>query len=763
MPKSVESSPATGETKPVKSAEELEATRSPEEREKRRKIATYLRGIESREESIFRLSPDPRFFTDPSGIDPLDLFPSELRRRNLGNFVGHGEVDVVSGEIEKYPDSRLKEITEEVPRRDAELFTSLSLQYKRGIIEVAYHFPGSIECTVFPDDVDPTARWRIWVEETNEKKKLLGLDIQSSLAHEASDEAAKAHGVKEAELDQVKFFRDPHVYIEEVGIDPGSREQTLEREKKFLKYWRAAFGNLHHEYQWLNFYPGQRSEAGAGVGVDILERAIQSAREHGYDGISATPAYFHIAENFEKQGLRFENQEDAERMAMIKMALRAMDEQRYERALEDAFARGLDRDKAHQEAGQSILTPQERSWIVLLNSLRSQEFIPTEFSLKLMLQEAIQVKEAKITQLLLQADEVRRRVGVYATASEEEYDALRNSVESKLSPQERLIFSDYGTGHWVGMYYDNLTLLLLRQRTQLRDWIGRLQKVARLDFVSRWDDHKLVCAWDSNKMSLRFEDELKTPEFAQDQIDELIANEVVTGNTLNPPHSYVEELLVQPLRSGPPYTVVYHMYGQNGKVTQEDGSLRERKNVEHFAAIKSHVETVLKRPTRGEKAFGNVRNPGPNRSYGWVTEEPSVWNDELRHIERSEQNALIVSCATLEELERVAQYLHEAGYKEKENETGNDPRWFVPDIRVFGVTRTDVKKLAETSPVRRHLREALLHVKQGRKDGYASTITHETHRMVSGYAYVPVLIHEAMDRFISKGEEQLGEYEFVSR
>ncbi len=104
---------------------------------------------------------------------------------------------------------------------------------------------------------------------------------------------------------------------------------------------------------------------------------------------------------------------------------------------------------------------------------------------------------------------------------------------------------------------------------------------------------------------------------------------------------------------------------------------------------------------------------------------------------------------------KATEYLHGIGNKNKENFTHSDPAWHVPDIRIFGVKESEIEIA--------NFKSALLHVKKGEKDGYASTLTHKTHRMISGFKHILVLIHEKMDAFIKKNEEERGEYEFVSQ
>src|SRR3989344_783506 len=109
--------------------------------------------------------------------------------------------------------------------------------------------------------------------------------------------------------------------------------------------------------------------------------------------------------------------------------------------------------------------------------------------------------------------------------------------------------------------------------------------------------------------------------------------------------------------------------------------------------------------THIEKAYGNVRNPGPNAPLGWQSEEPSVWTDDLKGIERSSQNILVIECEKLDEVKKVSEYLHSVGNKNKENATQSDPAWYVPDIRIFGLKEEDTVE---------NFKPALLHIKEGR-------------------------------------------------
>lgn len=718
------------------SSEESAASPDISEQDIRRKIENFLQNFEFIEGSVFKLSKDPRFYTDPNGIDPIELLSEDFKSKTLGEFRKHW-IPEMGPEKKKLQVERLAVELPDVAKKTTLDF----VRYKKCDVVVRHFYRNGaryLESFINTQGSAniPKIRWTIGVEAGAKGEQLLGFDVETATREsepgpeQYTDETGRKTLIFDIKRDtgklpqdlsdeQLVFFFDPIKYADQI-YNKNETSRANYTEAKFLKMWQWAFDDLRDPNNKFKFYPRQMSDKIPGLAVGILSRAIEEAKTHEYSGVAIRPAFFHDAEFLEKQGFKFERPEDAERMAMIKTALRIIDQDRYDAALREGFKAELEHNEAVKRAKSSRLTPQERSWIVVLNSLRNQKKILKEFDL---------LEKLK-----------------------KESEWLEQLVDSTLYQLRRLDSDPHKAYYSDEIYYDEERLARLTEKQdKLRKWL-KLFSSAGFHLPSE-ESHKQF--WNENRMLLRFKGGVETPEQAQEELDNLIANEIVTGNTLYPARGELGKIMESEQKSGPPFYIVYHMYDKNGLVKQSDGKFAARDNVGHFEEVKKEIG-VLGLEVRAEKAWGNVRNPGPNQPYGWESEEPSVRTDELSGIERSSQNVLVISCDSVEEVKRAAGVLHKISYKETENETGNDPRWFVPDIRIFGLSENDAKKLP-------HYKSALLHTKKGQKDGYASTITHETHRMVSGFKHVPVFIHEAMDGFIAEEEKRVGEYEFVSR
>lgn len=742
-------------------------------REKRDKVRHYLEGIEKREESYFRLAMDSGFYADPDGIDPIRLLPENLRDQLLGKFKFQDPPLFINQSNEEGP--LPPEVDKDIFSEDSDaLITPGVLHYERGSASVTY-LPSSIETRLKLKKDRASARFRITSEPGDSNKPMLGVDIETArgkpivsipreLKHDLLDRSVEVLPDNNKSRAYFSFLKNPLAYITSFQSVNWAPEARKEIETRLIGFWEETFRKLRNP-SYPHFYPGQMAEKIPGLAVEIFSRAIDAAKKHEYAGVVASPVHFHDAEFLEKQGFRFEKQGDGDRLALLKIALRQVDKNRSTEASQRASAEGLPHFEIEKEAERSLLTPQERSWIVVLNSLRNKDLIPNEYNLGAIayqfVRHALEMNERHLAELNTwerypgdrNSKELDRMCGQFARLN---WDKLKQELPN-MSDSERAL----NLAQLKVIFSPLLIEQLEKQNEIFRRYLQILQEDGGfLEFPQTYaysrDEESLM-----SRMTLYFNAKEETPKHVQDRFDELIEDEIITGDTLNPGDSYLAEFIDTKERMSP-YIVVYHMYDKNGFVAQKDGSLEERKNVEHFYDVKRYIE-ALGLKTRVEKAVGNVRNPGPNRPYGWRSEEPSVWTDELHGIEHSEQNVLVISCSNIAELERVAEYLHKVGYKTEEDEKGTNPSWYVPDIRILGFPAADVKSLPENSPLKQYFAEAVLHAQKGKYDGWASTLAHETHRLVSGFQHIPVIVHGAMSSFIKKDEDKLGAYEFVGR
>ncbi len=778
---------------------------------------TFERDIFTREESVYRLDREGRAETDPAGIDPVHLLSENLRKKLLGSFIKQDFGDF------PYPAQALIDTRDLKSSRDNTSIPAY-LHYSHGDIRVRHEYPNSIEAILVTKDTEPiSARWRIAAEVPRNpgEKQLLNIDIEAirGVAYQQSYQGVVYREGRRITPVGVRHEKDRQGYS--IGNDPAlylAQLYTLEEnpvhikngEEDFVALWEKRFGQLRLNEN-ANLYPGQLVHTPTGLSLDIFEGAIAAAETHGYGGITATPDYFHSAEHFEKQGLSFEREEDQIRMDLIKLALRAIDEQRYEEALRDAIARGVSHQESVEFASGKLLTPQERSWIVLLNSVRNQDLIPSEWNLGAIagtkiadeltqtnarLEEARRNSHALHEKLNAVPPEKRRDPNAYqdvdmaaaeimnsntnlqhwmATSmrnAEQELGVDIETVQKRMRKNPRRVSEDYEE-----FFIDEELLEELNPSVMdaLRDYefylsgrirtatleLGRLDAWRRLAFEDVGEANSNTFHWAKNRMSFRFEAGAEKPFNTQRSFDNLIGREIITGNTLYQEHGFLGKYIEQKKRPSK-YAIVYHMYERDGMVKQPDDTLRKRENQKHFKDIQDHMKR-FGFPVKIESALGNVKNPGPNRPLGWQNEEPSTWVDPVDGIERSSQRALTIQCKNISQVETAIDLFNKVGYKEHENETGTDPAWFVPDIRVLGIAEAEYDKLPESSPLRRFSEPAIMHVKKGGRGEYGTTLAHESHRMVAGFTHVPVLIHKTMGSFIRRQEERLGAYQFVSK
>lgn len=153
--------------------------------------------------------------------------------------------------------------------------------------------------------------------------------------------------------------------------------------------------------------------------------------------------------------------------------------------------------------------------------------------------------------------------------------------------------------------------------------------------------------------------ELISKENGEKTGDELIADNTVTGytylaNTKNQNQPSQLESLIDKKSNEP--TIVYHMYAND---TKQNNYSR------HISIVKKALSQFNVEVTEEKNILGNVKNPGPNRPFGWETDEAAYVENG---IEKSQQTILIIKCQDIKKLNLVLEYLNSHTWKKDETD-----------------------------------------------------------------------------------------------
>jgi len=475
----------------------------------------------------------------------------------------------------------------------------------------------------------------------------------------------------------------------------GNPDQLAEDQRNFIEQWKRIW-HLLQEYREkqrigqksdvLPFlpFPGEDAPPIPGLTIEVLNNTLKEAKIHGYEGVSCDPSYFHVAENLARIGFQFDNKKDREIFLKIKQSLDAMEMERWKnfltsRKLTDIIKSYQDKDinkleakrKAEiqlKEGGQDVLfTPQERSWIVLLNSVDDKTLIPNEFK-------------------LYERDE---KGGI------------------KVDQDGNPIYLAWPTKPNRSVW---MTLPTKKEKTE--------------------GDDQIV-------------------ESAEKLGDNLIADYVITGYTLTKQKHYLDRLLQEKIKKP---IIVYHMYARNSVVVNDDGTKIAKLNKQHLERIKSLISELGVQVIEEKGILGNVKNPGPNRPFGWE-KDPESWIKN--GIEKSWQRVLVITCDDTQRTKEVLKLLNQKAWYG--NAGAVEGAWIVPDIRIFNFKSNQLSE-----ELKDHFKDVILHIKNG-NDGKISTMTTKSHRSLGDYTQMPILVHKSMKEFIRQNEEKNGAYEIYSR
>lgn len=758
-----------------KKMKELETNKySEEEKIKRQEIKKFVENYENKEESIFRFCPDGRFFTDPKGIDPVHLLPSVFKNNNLGKFLSQ-EFDPYSLPS-LYTDSPSISFSTPPTR----------LIYENGSINVSQNVPFGLETKVIvkrnkliridlrdrlfdginlekinneflyydwplyksirsgsqPEvEVEGSIpeiishRWLYSDESNFTEKKLLHVTIQSKdfskdniwrFVATANQRflpqfiSQIGNTTSKTDLDRlmsmieiwwspqtpgphnlIEFLSDPYLtlfrsetsFYKKFSLKT-FKKQAPEDQKDFVEKWNRIWDLIQEyknkeregqKFEVLPFlpFPGEDAPPIPGLAIEILENVLEEAKKHGYEGISCDPSYFHVAENLRRMGFKFDNKKDEEIFFKIQRSLNALETERWKKFIlsktqeltKKYVKEGLKKTEAkkkayleaRKEAQQILFTPQERSWIVLLNSVEDKTLIPDEFK-------------------LFERDE---------------------KGEVKLDRDQKPIYLSWPTKPGRAVW---MTLSVKK------------------DNIKK---------------------EGKQLESAEKIGDNLIADYVITGYTLTKEKHYLEKILKGKTQKT---VIVYHMYARDSVVLTPDGEKKHTFNKQHLKQIKSLISQLGVKSTEEKGVLGNVKNPGPNKPFGWY-KDPESW--VKNGIEKSWQRVLVIYCNNNKEAEEVLALLNRKGWQGSEEAL--EGAWIIPDIRVFNLEKDKLSK-----DLQDNYKEAILHIKSG-NDGKISTITTRSHRSLDDYIRLPILVHKAMKDFIRQNELKNGAYEVYSR
>jgi len=746
----------------------LMAKRSPEDAKKRKEIQEFLEGYNNKEESIFKLSPDERYFTDPRGVDPVKLLPVEFKHKFLGKFIRQ--------EFDQYS---LPSLSVDNPTVYFSTPPTV-LRYQKGSVSVSQNIPFGLDTKVIIE--------KNKVIEINLRDRYLdGIDIEKFTNQALFNDLSLRKYPPRFPFGEPDKYRNIEIYhrgwlyFDESNF---TEKKLLHVKIKSLdvsqdKLWKFV---ILGDKRFINdFIQGLTQEE---------QKKLQSLIEVWWDreGLLSRPTlkaflqdpYFTLFKGYSWVS-QYKNEEEREKQLIEDQKIFLVKWNKIWNLIQEYKEKELKGEKSEKmpflpfpgEAAPSIPGLAIEILDNTLNEARKKGYEgissdPSYFhvaeNLKRM---GFQFDNKKDEEIFLKiqsslnaleitrwknylAEETNRLLKDYqkkglkkSQAKEMAYLEAREKAQNVLlTPQER---------SWIVLLNSLKDKDLIPEELKLyeRDEKGekKLDQEGKPIYLS-WPTRPRRYVW-MTLPTKKEEEETKEIESAEKIGDRLIADYVITGYTLTREKHYLDRILNQQIKKP---TVIYHMYARDSVIETPEGERKPTANKKHLKKVKEAISRLGAKVTEEKGILGNVKNPGPNRPFGWH-KDPESW--VKNGIEKSWQRVLIITCKDKEELEKVLSFLNKKCWQE--NAEAIEGSWLIPDIRIFNVDPNNLSK-----EFQENFKEAILHIKSG-KDGKISTLTTKSHRSLGDYERFPVLIHRAMKEFIRRNELKNGAYEIYSR